>query len=130
MQRLSLFYLQTRFVGEAVGHRRGQGRDNRVKKMEAFLEGKGHEDLELAQRLREHKVKALPDHDPHRSFVFMDIAIGIKPAGRIIIELYDDIIPVGAGHLRNRCLPGSHVGIKGCSVERLVPHYAAFFGKK
>jgi hypothetical protein len=75
-------------------------------------------------------VKALPDHDPHRSFVFMDISIGSKAAGRLIIELYDDIIPLGANHLKNRCLSGSHVGLKGSTMDRLVPHYAAFFGKK
>lgn len=121
----------TRFVGEAIGHRKGQaqGPDNRRKKMEAFLEGKGHEDIELAQRLRDRKIPELPEHDPHRSFVFMDVSIGKHPAGRLIIELFDDVIPVGATHLRNRCLSGSHIGLAGCEVTRHVPHYASFLGK-
>lgn len=50
--------------------------------------------------------------------------------GRLTIELFDDIIPMGTAHLRNRCLPGSRVGLAGASVHKLVPHYAAFLGRK
>ena len=41
-----------------------------------------HADIELAERLRDGKVPELPDHEPNRSFVFMDIAIASKPAGK------------------------------------------------
>ncbi len=52
-----------------------------------------------------------------------------RTAGRLVIELFDDHIPVGASHLRNRCLPGSRTGLAGSAVQKLVPHYAAFMGK-
>eukprot|EP00955_Chlamydomonas_euryale_P044059 352800-Chlamydomonas_euryale.AAC.5 len=51
-------------------------------------------------------------------------------AGRLVIELFDDVIPTAAAHFRNRCMPGSHIGIAGLSVNKLVPFYAVFLGKK
>ena len=51
------------------------------------------------------------------------------PTGRLVIELFDDHIPVGASHFRSRCMPGSRGCLAGCAVQKLVPHYAAFLGK-
>jgi hypothetical protein len=73
----------TRFVGEAIAHRKGKGSDNsgkdRAKKMETFLASGSHADVESAQRLREGRIPDLPEHDINRSFVFMDLAVAGKP---------------------------------------------------
>jgi hypothetical protein len=36
--------------------------------------------------------------------VFLDLSYGPKPLGRLVIELYRDLVPVGADLLRNRCV--------------------------
>lgn len=76
----------TRFVGEAVGHRKGTGNSNtgksRQKKLEKFLETGTHDDIERAKLLNENsRIPLLPDFDPNRSFVFMDISIASKHVG-------------------------------------------------
>ncbi|GAX74083.1 hypothetical protein CEUSTIGMA_g1533.t1 [Chlamydomonas eustigma] len=124
----------TRFIGEAIAHRKTSASNDvyksRAKKMAKFLETGSHDDVELAQRLRENKLPELPEYDPNlRSFVFMDLSIANKLIGRLVIELFDDLIPVGASHFRNRCLPGSRTCLAGTSIQKLVPHYAAFLGK-
>lgn len=49
-------------------------------------------------------------------------------AGRLVIELFDDLVPMAASHFRNRCLPGSAAGLAGTSAHKLIPHYALFAG--
>jgi len=80
----------TRFVGEAVGHRKnfgdGGAYKSRAEKMKKFLETGSHDDIERAQLLRENsRVPELPEFDPnHRSFVFLEVAIAGKSLGEII----------------------------------------------
>ncbi|KAG1653704.1 hypothetical protein FOA52_007932 [Chlamydomonas sp. UWO 241] len=124
----------TRFIGDAIGHRTGTrgGSDtgkSRKKKLEDFLATGKHVDIETAERVNQERLHDLPEHDPNRSFVFLDVAIGGNAPGRLVVELFDDVIPVGATHLRNRCMPGSRTGLTGVAVSKLVPHYALFVGK-
>lgn len=44
--------------------------------------------------------------------------------GRLVIELFEDIVPVAANHFRNRCMPGSSAGLAGSHFHKLLPHYA------
>jgi hypothetical protein len=53
-----------------------------------------------------------------------------SPAGRLVIELYEDLHPIGASHLRNRCLPGATASLSGAAFHKLLRHYAAFVGKR
>ncbi len=55
---------------------------------------------------------------------------GSTPLGRLVVELFTDHVPLGAEHLRNRCLPGSKTGIRGVAVTKLQPHFALWFGMK
>jgi peptidyl-prolyl isomerase D len=48
-----------------------------------------------------------------RSKVFFDIKIGNKKAGRVIFELYDDIVPKTAGNFRALCTGEKGVGKSG-----------------
>lgn len=77
----------TRFVGEAIGHRKSHGDGgaykSRVQKMQKFLETGSHDDIERAQLLRDQRVPELPEFDPnHRSFVFLEVAVAGKSLGQ------------------------------------------------
>jgi cyclophilin family peptidyl-prolyl cis-trans isomerase len=71
----------------------------------------------------------LPDLDVNRAHVFLDIAVAGKPAGRLVVELFDDIIPVGANHFRTRCLQGAVGWLQGAAFHKLLPHYGVFGGR-
>ncbi len=57
------------------------------------------------------------------------LASAIHP-GRLVIELYEDLHPIGAVHLRNRCLPGATASLAGTTFHKLLRHYALFGAKK
>ncbi|GFH32914.1 uncharacterized protein HaLaN_32211, partial [Haematococcus lacustris] len=59
----------------------------------------------------------------------MDLASGTKPLGRLVVELYHDLSPVGATHLRNRCLSGSKASLQGSTAHKLQAGYAVWLGK-
>ncbi|GAA5949777.1 hypothetical protein JCM10213_006886 [Rhodosporidiobolus nylandii] len=63
-----------------------------------------------------------------RPIVFFDISIGNTPAGRIKMELFNDVVPKTAENFRQFCtgefrensLP---VGYKGAIFHRVIPHF-------
>lgn len=130
----------TKFEGEAIGVR---GKDKygltakqMRKNMEVYKETGVHPELE--RRAREAAADAaassgqvsLPAHDPHRPFVFWDVTVDGRPAGRLVVELFEDLHPAGALHLRGRSLPGGGPScLKGCRVHRVLPGYALFLGR-
>jgi cyclophilin family peptidyl-prolyl cis-trans isomerase len=125
----------TRFVGDAIGVRGGKPKgtsSSQIKKnMETFLETGVHPEVERVQREQreELKIYSLPDADINRAYVFLDITISGKPAGRLVVELFDDLIPVGAGHLRTRCLHGSAGWLQGAHFHKLMRHYGVWGGR-
>ncbi|KIZ04998.1 hypothetical protein MNEG_2960 [Monoraphidium neglectum] len=125
----------TKFEGDAVGIRGktkvGLSAKEMRKNMEKFLETGVHPEIERQQReaAGDTGYVSLPDHDQHRPFVFWDLTIDNKPAGRLVIELFEDLHPNGANHLRTRCLPGATASLSGATFHKLLRHYAAFVGK-
>ncbi|KAI1483085.1 cyclophilin-like domain-containing protein [Daldinia eschscholtzii] len=61
---------------------------------------------------------ATPEESKKRSYVFFDITIGNKPAGRITFELYNDIVPKTAENFRALC-----TGEKGLGKSGKPLHY-------
>ncbi|GIL54656.1 hypothetical protein Vafri_10384 [Volvox africanus] len=122
----------TKFVGDAVSVRRKAAPNDTVKgikrNLDKFLETGVHPEIERMRQERANQLPVLPDLDVHRPYVFLDITLAGKPLGRLVIELYDDIVPVAANHFRNRCLPGSAAGIAGTSFHKLLPRYALHGG--
>ena len=65
-----------------------------------------------------------------RPQVFFDITIGGKPAGRIVFELYSDIVPKTAENFRALCTgekgegkKGKPLHYKGSTFHRVIPQF-------
>lgn len=62
---------------------------------------------------------------PGRTFVYMDIMLGEEKAGRVVIELFNDIVPKTTENFRALCTgekglgkSGKPLHYKGCSFHR------------
>lgn len=69
-------------------------------------------------------------YEMSRPHVFFDISIGGAPAGRIIFELYSDVVPKTAENFRCLCTgekgighSGKPLSYKGCPFHRIIPNF-------
>ncbi|KAJ2623434.1 hypothetical protein GGF44_005320, partial [Coemansia sp. RSA 1694] len=86
------------------------------------------EDVEECQRLTDHMVVGMLNSENPR--VFFDISIGGTPAGRVVMELYQDKVPKTAENFRALCTgekgkgkSGKPLHFKGCSFHRVIKDF-------
>ncbi|KAK9793170.1 hypothetical protein WJX73_003790 [Symbiochloris irregularis] len=100
----------------------------RKKEMEQFLKTGVHASQERAKVQSAAALPTLPERDPHRPHAFMEFKVGTKTLDRILIEVFEDRVPVAAQAFLNRCREGSVDGYQGTPVHKLVENLGVFGG--
>jgi Cyclophilin type peptidyl-prolyl cis-trans isomerase/CLD len=55
--------------------------------------------------------------------VFFNIAIAGKPEGKIVFELYSDVVPKTAENFRALATGETGIGYKGSKFHRIIPNF-------
>ena len=72
--------------------------------------------------LRRNSYSAPPVADP-RPRVFFDLYADSTPLGRVIIELYHDLVPRTAENFRALATGERGYGYRGCTFHRVIPNF-------
>ncbi|RMZ54149.1 hypothetical protein APUTEX25_005305 [Auxenochlorella protothecoides] len=87
-------------------------------------------EVERLKTKQANAVVLLPEASTARPHVYMDLTISGKPAGRLVIELFEDIAPGPAALFRNRCAGASADSFQGSHIYKLVREQAAWGGHR
>ena len=62
--------------------------------------------------------------------VFLEIAIDGQTIGKVIIELFDSVVPETARNFRELCTGQNGYGYKDCVFHRIIPGRVEIFSYK
>lgn len=89
----------------------------------------GHKEVGINAKTRG-RTDIVPEFAPGRHMVFLDVAIGGVPAGRVLCELYNDVVPKTAENFRSLCTgirgvgrKGKELSLRGCRFHRIIPNF-------
>lgn len=89
--------------------------DNQIIKFSKLIQV--HPELAEAIRTRGPVKATLPSPSPLRPFVFLQFNVGKMVVGKVVIEVFDDIVPTAAKYFISRCVAG---GTENCLVGKRV----------
>ncbi len=55
--------------------------------------------------------------------VYFDVTIGGEDAGRVVFELFADVVPKTAENFKQLCTGEQGYGYKGCGFHRIIPSF-------
>jgi cyclophilin family peptidyl-prolyl cis-trans isomerase len=61
--------------------------------------------------------------NPANPRVFFDVTVSGKDAGRIVMELFADVVPKTAENFRALCTREKGFGFQGCAFHRVIPQF-------
>lgn len=71
----------------------------------------------------------LPPPQRSRPHVYLEFSIARRPAGRIVIELFEDLLPAPARHFQARCAAAAPDSFAGTRVHKLLSGATIFGGR-
>ena len=86
------------------------------------LEG-GKKDTETTEDGGEGEGESAAKRPKRSPRVFMDIKIGSEAAGRVVIELFSEVVPRTAENFRALCTGEKGFGYKGSPFHRIIPQF-------
>ncbi|KAL4534051.1 hypothetical protein Ndes2437B_g03354 [Nannochloris sp. 'desiccata'] len=124
----------TRFVGDAIGVRKaatGYTSKDRKRDMDAFLETGMHPEV---KRMRESEafgrpMPPLPTPLRSRPHIFFQFSISRKDVGRVVVELFDDILPAPTRHVQARCTAAARDTFAGTFIHKILGGTSIYGGK-
>eukprot|EP00981_Chlorochromonas_danica_P013628 scaffold6591_cov328-Ochromonas_danica.AAC.2 len=69
------------------------------------------------------RTDAVKKNETSRPKVFMDFSVDNKPLGKIVFELYSDVVPLTAENFRALCTGEKGMGYKGSKIHRIVSNF-------
>ncbi|XP_005109950.2 peptidyl-prolyl cis-trans isomerase [Aplysia californica] len=70
-----------------------------------------------------HIVRRLAHQNTKMTQCYFDITIGGQPAGRIVFQLYDDVVPKTSENFRALCTGEKGFGYGGSKFHRIIPGF-------
>lgn len=118
----------TKYVADAKAARTGTRRSagsSRQKELEKFLEtGK------LPRHSTGGMLPQLPVSSKQRPHVFLDFEYAGKRLARIVVEVFDDIVPAAGGFFISRCVHGSSQPLLKTKVHKVLSGLAVYGGER